>query len=376
MRMTPEQERRLVQAIAGEHGIGTAVAETPALLTPKDPAWHAARQVGVGSSESPALFGCGFKGESPMKVYLSKIMPPEALANDEGTRAMRRGTKLEQALAEDVADQRGWRLARVPTQRDVKGDPMVSSLDFVILGDDGVPWAILECKTAAYRTLKWGDPDLEPDGVPERVLIQTRHQMAVGLDWNGVRIYPRKVFVGACVKHLDDVRVYELDWREPTELAIRAQVRKFWTEHVVPKIPPPWDGTEAGDKLLRLMYPVNRAPLRRIADSDPIAAVVRERSEIHAGIVAATEKRDTLDQRIKDEIGEADGIALSDGAVTWKATKDRVSVDHEAVSGDLQRELAGATSEAFAREAAAAAVKANTTTKPGSRVLRGPWSNK
>jgi len=348
---------------------------------PGSVAWHATRAAGVGSSEIAALFGAGFKdkhgrAETPLKVYLSKVLPPEALAAEPTKAVFQRGSHLERALAEGVAEQRGWRIVRVPTQRDALGDPLVSSIDFLILDANGEPWAILECKTAGFRTLPWGDPDAEPDGVPDRVLLQVQHQMAVGLDWNGRRVYPRLAFVVACVNHIDDVRVYEVPHRPKLETVIRERCRAFWREHVVPRVPPAWDGSEAGDRLLVLLHPTDRAPLRRVPDSDPIVAVVAARTEVHARIKADEALRDTLDQRIKASIGDAEGIRLPAGVVTWKANKDGEKTDWQAVAAELQRELADLVSEAAAVNAASAAARKHTRTTRGARVLRGPWSAK
>ena len=348
----------------------------PEILTPRDPRWHALRQRGIGSSETPALFGCGFTGETPMAVYLAKVTPPEVLAAQDGTSVQRRGSKLERWLAEELADRHGWTLARVPTQLDQAGDPLVSSVDYLVLGDDGAPHAFLECKTANYRTLRWGDPEVEPDGVPQRVLLQVEHQMEVGVDWKGVRVFPRLAYVGACVKHIDDVRTYQVQWNEGIGKAIRDRARRFFAEHVAPRVPPAWDGSEAGDSLLAMLFPeVKGEAPTRIAPSDPVCTTMAELRLARAAKDAAEASADALAQAVKARCGEAPGLSGPGWHIRWKQNKPSTKVDYQNVAVDLFGLLGEHVGVPAAGKALDEAIRKHTSSKPGARPFVPSWDD-
>jgi predicted phage-related endonuclease len=349
----------------------TDTIDAPALLVPGSAEWHRVRQRGIGSSESPALFGCGFKGETAMKVYLSKVVPPEELAAEKANTAMERGTEMEDYLARLIARRRGWTIRKVPTQIDAKGDPLISSIDYVIFsgpGDDAVPVALLECKTASFRTLTWRDPELFAgyEAVPMRVSIQVCHQLEVGLQWRGRWYYPERSFVGACINHLDDVRIYELPRRDDFGQGIRGRCRELWEQHVVPRVPPAWDGSDAGDELLKRLHPADARP--ELLRADAAATIeAKELRDARAALDAAEKRKAELEQRLKARIGDATGLVFDGGRITWKATKPTEKTDWQQTAAGLQRALAAEVGDIEAGAVVKELLAANTKTSPGAR---------
>lgn len=356
-----------------------ADAAPAAIVAPGSEAWHAKRLLGIGSSESPCLLGlAGFEDSTPMRVYFAKVRPPADLAARRSNAAFRRGHRMEPLLAEDFADEvadRGWTITTCDPQVDAKGDPMVASPDRLVLDESGDIVALLELKTAGSRD-GWGDPEVEPDSVPPGYMLQVQHQLAVGVEWRGQRVYPPRAFLYAAVGHLDDRRRYVLERSERIETAIRSACRDFWQRHVVPRVPPEFDGSESGDRLLALLYPESRPPLRSLPSTHPAVEWVREYIEKHGQLRELELALATLEQRIKAEIGSAEGVDTPYGKVTWRQSKDATRTDYQAVCGDMQRALLEVLSTADADRIAAQALQRNTYTTKGSRVFLGPWSRK
>lgn len=134
----------------------------------------AMRSEGVGASETPTLFGCGYlqEGETHLqdlvKLYRVKIGEADGF---QGNKYTRLGSRLENGVAEHHAKENGWTLERRPTARHATHKWLLASIDRVIKEEN----AILEIKTSAsWECKKWKK---EP---PAKWLIQIAQQMAVG----------------------------------------------------------------------------------------------------------------------------------------------------------------------------------------------------
>jgi predicted phage-related endonuclease len=316
---------------------------------------------GVGASEVAALFGM-HPYLSALGLYARIVAPQDVTA----TAVQRRGMRAERYLADEYAERHGllevygvrsdWDKAIwcPPTQRHPVHDFLIASPDRIEF-HDGNPVRVVEIKTARSR-IGWEDPDETPDGAPMHYILQVAQQMLVGFDGEPIE---RGTLV-ASVGHIDDYREYSLTRSPKIEAAIIERVGAFWHDHVLPKRPPDWDGSEAGDALLRAMYPADTRPALLPA-TDEANAIMAEYRHAQLQVETWEAKADTAKQIIKALIGDAAGLEGNGWRATWKRNRDSTSIDWKAVA-----EAAGASH---------ALIAAHTTTKPGARVFRTTWRN-
>lgn len=325
---------------------------------------------GIGASECAMLFGLSPFG-GPLDLYLRIVHPRQ----DAATKAQRRGTRLEAYLAAEYADRHGlWCVEEgapapdpdtnenngdfiwsPPTQRHPEHALLIASPDRVATRGGAVE-RLVEIKTARFSA-GWLDPDESPDGVPAHYLLQVAHQLMVGVEWGGRHCWPSEATLVASVSHLDDYREYTIRRDERVEAVIIAKVEQFWSEHIEPRVPPPFDGGEAGDELLSLLYPADTRPtLRRIEPTDDAHRLMLSLREARLELEAAEKRAALAAQNIKDIIGENAGIEGDGWRCTWKCNRPSHATDWKAVAQAL------APSDAL--------IAQHTTTKPGARVFR------
>lgn len=324
---------------------------------------------GIGASESACLFGLN-PYMTPLDLYARIV----GLVVDLPTQVQKRGAKAERYIADEYADREGlflddhfnalpddgnW-LVEPPTQRHPHHAILIASPDRLVVRN-GAPARLLEIKTA--RSHKgWEDPDEMPDGVPPHVMVQVQHQLLVGVEWNGEHFWPDEAHVAACVGHLDDYRIYTIKRSETIGLAITEKVEAFWSEHVEPRIPPAFDGSAAGDALLKALYPADARPaLVAVATTHEANAIMAELKMAQAEADRWQAKADTAKQIVKSFIGDGAGIEGDGWRATWKRNKDSEVTDWKAVAQAL------APSDAL--------IAAHTTTKAGARTFRPSWRN-
>jgi putative phage-type endonuclease len=338
--------------------------EAPPILVPGSIDWHAYRAQGIGASEIAALFSLSPYG-GPMDVYLAKTTPPDELAARSATREQRRGSKLEAYIADEAAERFGWRLVTVGPQAHPVHSFLRASPDRLLLDEAGNIAALIEIKTARTRE-GWADPKEDPTGVPMHYALQVAQQMLVGVDWKGEHVFPRSAFVVASVGSLDDISLYGLSADPAVEARIIEVGGAFWRDHVVARVPPPFDGSEGGNALLKLMYPADARPeLLRASVED-----AKDASELRAARenLATAEKAEAeLVQRIKARIGDAAGLQGDGFRFTWKSAKPTEKTDWQATAAELQRRLAAEVGEPEASAVVRKILAANTKTTPGAR---------
>lgn len=167
--------------------------------------------------------------------------------------------------------------------------------------------AIVECKLVGPgAALAWGESG-DPEGVPERPLVQVVWQMFV----TGVRT----AHVAAVVNGTS-FRVYPVAWDEELAWTLADLADRFWTRHVLGGEPPEVDGTEAARDYLRRRYPAAVGPMR---SEDPAAREwARRYDEAHRAEAAAKAQKELAAQRLQALIGDAEGVAGRDFRATWR----------------------------------------------------------
>lgn len=202
--------------------------------------WHELRKQNIGASEVAALFNA-----SPYttKKILWHEKAGEIERGDFGNERMTWGNRLEQAIAEGIAEDQEWQIRKVRrylTHPTVKG--MGASLDYEIYNHpDGV--ACFEVKNVdwlQYRD-KWEETE-----APIHIELQLQHQMAVrGTSWGAIGVLIGGNESAVIIRKRNDQSI----------AIIEKAVSDFWASieaGEAPKVENPKD-----INALKLLYPEN-----------------------------------------------------------------------------------------------------------------------
>ena len=205
------------------------------------------RKTGIGGSDAAAIMGLS-KFTSPLDVYLEKTGDLEP---EDDKPALERGRDLEDLVAEKVAKQTGMQLTYNPILIAHPDRPyMIGHVDRFIPGqtrwspDNPADPAILEIKTAAFRTDEWGEPGTSD--VPVYYATQVVHYMALA----GVtHAYLAVMFVLAW-----DLQIFHFERDLAVEQGLMDAESYFWQENVQKQIPP----SPQTLRDLKRLYPVSQ----------------------------------------------------------------------------------------------------------------------
>jgi len=277
--------------------------------------WLQFRQNGIGGSDVSGIAGMN-KYTSPMGVYLSKVTPIDE-QNDTAGEAAYWGNELEEVVAKEFQKRSGLKVRRRNEMlAHDEHDFMIANLDRVIVGKK----QILECKTASiYMAKEW-----EGDGVPAGYYLQIMHYLAVtGYEgaWVAVLIGGQK-FVYKYIERDEDV----------IENIVKV-CSDFWHNHVIPKVPPAYDGSEASGKLLGQLFPSSNADVHLVM-TDEYDALIDQYTKAADEEKAAKTVKAEAENKMKALIGEAEKAIGQTHVVEWKNVKGRDTVDGKSLKTD------------------------------------------
>lgn len=281
--------------------------------------WLEVRKSGIGGSDAAAAVGLS-PYQSQLELWLTKTGRDSSLPKpdpDDTTEPVYWGTLLEPIVAASYTKQTGNRVRRVNAVLQHPTIPfMLANVDREVVGTRDVQ--LLECKTAGeFGARLWRD------GVPEYVICQAQHQLAV----TGKQA--ADVAVLLCGQKLDVHRIERDDALIGRLIELEAA---FW-RYVETDTPPPADGSESADRALRCLYPgaggtVDFTDDRRL--SSAFADLVAVRAEIETRQMLEAQ----LKQTIMQSMGEADRAQFETGAVSFKRSKDGSGVDLKRLLAD------------------------------------------
>lgn len=282
--------------------------------------WLEVRKTGIGSSDAAAAVGLN-PYKSQMELWLEKTGRDAELPKpdpNDTTEPVYWGTLLEPIVAAAYTQQTGHRVRKVnAVLRHPAIHFMLANLDREVIGVPDVQ--ILECKTAGlFGARHW------QDGVPEYVVLQVQHQLAVtGKDAADVAVL-------LCGQQLAVHRIERDDELIAGLIPLEAE---FW-RYVQTDTPPPGDGSESADRALRVLYPRDSGGTVDFSDDRHLSAVfadlVSVREQIEAQEVAAAK----LKQTIQSAMGEASCALFETGEVTYRRSKDSTTTDLERLLAD------------------------------------------
>ncbi len=316
------------------------------------------RRTGIGGSDAAAL--CGL---SPFKTSHDVYMEKLGLAPDSAPSArMEAGIRLEPVLAEWYANEKGVQVGRHPMVRHEDHNFMFGHIDRTVY--NGVPEGrkypliegLLEIKTTDARfAWLWGEPGT--DSVPDAHNLQCQHYMAVtGLKWADIA-----VLIGG-----NDFRIYRVPRNDNLIKDLIEIEGRFWEEHILAKVPPPVEGTEASKRLLSALYPKDSG-MAVLADGT-IDKTVGEYFELTNQVKSLESQKLLAENLIKAFMGDASVFSGPGYRFSWKQTKDRVKVAWETIARELWEEFG---SNDFPKHSSFEYyVEAHTKTSPGARPFR------
>ncbi|MGD7189974.1 YqaJ viral recombinase family protein [Ralstonia pseudosolanacearum] len=297
--------------------------------------WLEVRKSGIGGSDAAAAVGLS-PYQSQLELWLTKTSRDANLPKpdpDDTTEPVYWGTILEPIVAASYTKQTGNRIRRVNAVLQHPTIPwMLANVDREVVGNREIQ--LLEVKTAGeFGARLWRD------GVPEHVVCQVQHQLAV----TGKQA--ADVAVLLCGQKLDVHRIE----RDDALIARLIELEAAFWRYVETDTPPPADGSESADRALRCLYPGAGGTVD-FTDDRRLSSVFADLVVVRAEIENRQKLEAQLKQTIAQSMGEADRAQFQTGSVSFKRSKDSSGVDLKRLLADHPQ---------FATQYA--------TTKPGSR---------
>ena len=279
--------------------------------------WLTVRKGGIGSSDAGAAVGLN-PYQSPLELWLVKTGMdgglPKVDPNDE-TNPMYWGTLLEPIVAAHYTKRSGNRVRRINAvlqHPDRDKAWMLANIDREIVGASDVQ--ILECKTAGeFGARLWRD------GVPDYVVCQVQHQLAV----------TGKAAADVCVLICgQEIRIYRIERDDVLINRLIELERQFW-RYVEMDVPPPADGSDSADVALRCLYPHDSGNTLDLTQDSDLSATFADLVSVRQEIAHREQVEAKLMQKIQQRMADASRAVFETGAVSWKRSKDSLGVDME-----------------------------------------------
>lgn len=279
--------------------------------------WLASRHPFIGASQVGGLFGES-NWDSLYSLWTDKSQPYTP-SKDAASIGMRRGSRFEAALAEEVRESTGWKLWQWPQTNFVAHADNSYQLgctpDCIL--DDGNGAALGDFKLASeWQRKHWKD---EPPGVYQ---MQLQAQMAC----TGIH----RAYLLVAFGLQDEVTPVEVVYHEGFQLEMENRVREFWSL-VAEGIEPEVDGKDATFKALKHNYPTDIGTTVKLTGESEFAAM--DYCALTDEIKALTEKQLLAKARLIKAIGDA-SFASSPGGFNFSYK----SQDSKRVSSSLLRE--------------------------------------
>lgn len=262
----------------------------------------------IGSSDAPAILGVD-PHRSAYDVWLEKTGQADGF---EGNADTDRGNLLEPVLLAWAENKLSAALLR---------DQFIVHEDGVLAANcDGIQPKIhvgplpppltepfvVEAKTGTNAD-EWGEPG--SDEVPDRVLIQTHHQMYVaGPDYRVAWVPVLLPVFGRF-----DFRLYKVERNDELADVVAQRGVMFWREHVEPRIPP--NGCLPS---LEVLKRVRREPNKSV----PVADELVDRLIVaRADMKQAADEVEAAQVALLTALADAEGGTYSRGVCTYLETK-------------------------------------------------------
>jgi predicted phage-related endonuclease len=294
------------------------------------------RRQGVGGSDAGGIIGVS-PWSTPLSVYDSKTLdlPPEP--EKDVYWFGNHGEKLVAARIwhdlKKAKRSRGHKLVEPKSMIwHVNGWAFGNPDRLLIDKKNGHQREGYECKwVSRFQSHLWPE-DGDTANLPLYVFAQAFHYLWVlrnaGLDGPPLERW----WVVACLEGFD-VRYYEISWSERVAAAHEKALRRFWFDHVVPRVPPPHTHREQDGRAL------NRRFSHEVEEVIEASQSTEERLErcrqIKAQIDSLHEERSLLRNDLRVVMGTATRLKGSAANVSYKRPRTREKVDYKGLVGSL-----------------------------------------
>ena len=281
--------------------------------------WLAVRKQGIGSSDAAAA--CGIHPYlSMLELWMIKTgrMTSNIDESIEGYSPLYWGNTLEPMVAKYYQEHTGNKVRRVnAVLQHAQPDNhfMLANLDYAVTGSDEVQ--ILECKTAGEHGAK-----LWKHGVPLYVTCQVQHQLAV----------TGKQAAHICVLLCGhEAKIYKVERDEQLINSILWHERLFW-QYVETDTPPTPDHSESAARALKKLYPKPKPSSKVDLREDEGANKLFDKLLGYRSSMANLEQQhDQVKHQLQTLIKDNEVAVFSQGAISWKRSKDSIGLDSKAV---------------------------------------------
>lgn len=284
--------------------------------------WLDVRKQGIGSSDAAAAVGLN-PYQSQLELWLIKTGRSTGSQSDEGVTGyapMQWGTLLEPLVARQYQAHTGYRVRRVNAvlqHPDKDKHWMLANIDREVVGTTEVD--ILECKTAGeFGAHLWRD------GVPEYVQIQVQHQLAVtGKQSADV----------AVLMHGQNLQIHRIERDDALIERLIELEAQFW-HYVQTDTPPPADGSASAARALQILYPQDDSTELDYSEDSRMSALFADLQAVRAEADKYKKLEEEFKQQIQAAMGEATKAIFETGSVTWRRSKDSVTLDTKRLLAD------------------------------------------
>ncbi len=254
------------------------------------------RRQGLGATDIAAIVGVD-RFKKPIDVYREKIGEAPPFVQ---TWRMRLGQILEQAVADAYSEKTGRKLAKVSTVFHRVHPFLYAHPDRRVIGEPG----LVEIKTTRRSDL------YDEERVPPDVRAQACWQMHLTRrQWCDVVPLDPSMEV--------DERRVEYD----SELGamLETEAIAFWFEHIVKRVPPPIDSSDAYRDWLRSLHPVEEADTERQAtpEEELLLEAIREARD---RIKVDNDSKSLLENKLMAAMGDVARLTSTVAKVTYKTT--------------------------------------------------------
>jgi putative phage-type endonuclease len=269
---------------------------------PLSPEQREARRHVIGGSDASKLFG---PNPSPIKVYASKVLE---LDEDDTNDAAELGTEFEPIIRRRAALRLGVQIDTPTTMITHPKYPwMGANLDGIIVGDRGI-W---EGKCLDLRKANRLGP-VGTDHVLEEHFFQGQHYLEVGdYDWAAFTYLVGGNDERDFIVHRD---------REIGEWMVEEE-RRFWMNHVEPRIPPSAENPYELTAYLTRAYAKANGERLRAPPGSGAEEALRELRDKRAARKAALREEEVAKARVMSLMGAATVIECEFGRVAWNESR-------------------------------------------------------
>ncbi len=283
--------------------------------------WLLVRQGGIGSSDAAAAVGLN-PYQSALELWMQKtgraVSPTDPAAGTDPRDSLQPdesplywGTLLEPIVAAHYTRRTGHRVRRINAVLQHPDHPwMRANIDREVMGAPDVQ--LLECKTAGIQG-SW----LWRDGVPEYVQLQVQHQLAV----TGKQAADVAVLLGG-----QELQIYRI-YRDDSLIAHLIDLERTFWGYVERDEPPPADGSDSADRVLRVLYPRDSGATLDLSKDLVMSAVFSDLVAVRQTLATQSALEAQLKQSLQQRMGDATRAVFEAGEISWKRSKDGSTLD-------------------------------------------------